>query len=40
VFDLESLVKSWGPCVGCAADLNGNGNVGIVDLLILISSWG
>ncbi len=31
---------SWGPCKGCPADFDGDGNVGVTDLLILLGTWG
>jgi hypothetical protein len=41
VFDLLSLLGSWGPCTGyCAADFDGSGTVNVFDLLQLLGSWG
>jgi hypothetical protein len=38
---LEALLAAWGPCpepqvLGCPADLDGDGTVGVLDLLILL----
>ncbi|MHC5006157.1 MAG: choice-of-anchor Q domain-containing protein [Planctomycetota bacterium] len=33
------LRASWGPCEGCEADLNGDGQVDIRDLLRLLADW-
>jgi hypothetical protein len=38
--DLAEMLGSWGPCVGCNADLDGNGEVGGADLAELLGSWG
>ena len=43
--DFAELLESWGPCPdpcppSCPADLDGDCNVGIVDLLILLANWG
>ncbi len=38
--DIRLLFASWGPCSGCAADLNGDQVVNIVDFLLLLSVWG
>jgi hypothetical protein len=40
VSDLLALLAAWGPCAGCAADLNGDGQVNVSDLLALLSAWG
>ncbi|TVQ51225.1 MAG: hypothetical protein EA377_13010 [Phycisphaerales bacterium] len=40
--DLLNLLAQWGPCVDCRqcpADLSGNCNVGIADLLLLLANW-
>ena len=37
--DLLLLLGSWGPCVGCVADLNGNDLVNGTDLLLLLGAW-
>ena len=39
--DLDLLLAAWGPCpVGmCAADLDGDGVVGILDFLTLLGNW-
>jgi hypothetical protein len=37
--DLAVLLGAWGPCSGCAADLNGDGSVDALDLAILLGSW-
>ncbi len=31
---------AWGPCKGCPADFDGNGSVGVSDLLALLANWG
>jgi hypothetical protein len=37
--DLKTLLASWGRCsMTCAADLDGDGVVGIADLLMLLES--
>ena len=37
------LITSWGACpappAACLADLNGDGNVNVNDLLIVITHW-
>ncbi|MCA8974636.1 MAG: hypothetical protein KDC98_07935, partial [Planctomycetes bacterium] len=38
--DLAQLLAAWGPCPGCAADLNGNGQVDPGDLAQLLAAWG
>ena len=38
--DLLSLLVNWGPCKGCPADFDGNGEVGFSDLLAVIAAWG
>ena len=30
----------WGPCPVRPSDLNGDGEIGIVDFLILLAAWG
>ncbi len=37
--DLLIVISSWGPCDGCAADFDNNGDVGIDDLLVVIANW-
>ena len=34
------LLATWGPCPGCPTDLDGDGLVGITDLLALLAAWG
>ena len=34
------LLAAFGPCPGCAADLDGDGAVTAADLAILINAWG
>ena len=41
--DLLSLLAAWGPCSrrsGCPADLNNDGTVNELDLVLLIVNWG
>jgi hypothetical protein len=38
--DLLAVINSWGPCPGCATDINDDGVVNIDDLLLVINSWG
>ena len=42
--DFHALVAAWGPCPEppspCPADLNKDGRVTVIDLLILLGSWG
>ena len=40
--DFLALLADWGPCVEecCLADLDLDGNVGIIDFLILLGNWG
>jgi hypothetical protein len=33
-------LSTWGPCTGCAADIDGNGAVDGGDLATLLSAWG
>jgi hypothetical protein len=40
VFDLLAVLGAWGPCSGCAADLDDNGVVDVFDLLALLGAWG
>jgi hypothetical protein len=44
VDDLLAVINSWGPCVGCPADIapppNGDGSINVDDLLEVINSWG
>jgi hypothetical protein len=37
--DLGIMLGAWGPCSGCAADLDRNGNVDGDDLGSLLGSW-
>ena len=40
ITDFLILLGSWGPCVGpCPADLDGSGDVGIVDFLLFMYYW-
>jgi len=32
-------LSAWGSCKACAADLDGNGDVGAADLAIVLSAW-
>jgi probable HAF family extracellular repeat protein len=38
--DIELLFVAWGACAGCAADLNFDQVVNVVDFLLLLSNWG
>jgi hypothetical protein len=38
--DLFAVISNWGPCPGCAADINQSGIVDIDDVLIVVSGWG
>ena len=41
--DLLSLLAAWGPCspkLDCPADLNNDGTVNELDLVLLIVNWG
>ena len=42
--DLIALLTSWGACpeppASCPGDLDGDGMVGVTDLLILLANWG
>ena len=40
VDDLLAVISNWGPCAGCAADINDSGIVDVNDLLSVISAWG
>jgi hypothetical protein len=31
---------TWGICTGCPEDINGDGLVGVFDLLLILSAWG
>ena len=35
----EALRASWGPCDGCEADLDGDGVVGVRDMLAVLAAW-
>ncbi len=37
--DLLELLAAWGPCADCPADFDGNGEVNVTDLLILLSNF-
>jgi hypothetical protein len=39
--DLTAVLLAWGRCAacGCAADIDGDGAVGVVDFLLLLWSW-
>ncbi len=40
--DLVMLLDKWGPCpemVACVGDIEGNGAVDVIDLLIILSNW-
>jgi hypothetical protein len=34
------VINSWGACIDCAADLNGDGVVDVVDLLAVLLTFG
>jgi len=36
----DQCFRTWAVCIECPADLNGDGTVDVVDLLLLISQWG
>jgi hypothetical protein len=38
--DRPAVVAAWGPCAGCAADLDSDRYAGIEDLLTVLSNWG
>lgn len=38
--DLAQVLSRWGPCTGCAMDLNGDGQVNGSDVAIILSNWG
>jgi hypothetical protein len=38
--DLIQLLSAFGPCDGCAEDLNASGAVEFNDLIALLSAWG
>jgi hypothetical protein len=38
--DLLAVISAWGPCGGCAEDVDRSGDVGFGDLLDVVSSWG
>jgi hypothetical protein len=40
VDDLLAVINAWGPCTGCAADVNLDGDVDVDDLLAVIGAWG
>jgi hypothetical protein len=37
--DLVIMRASWGPCVACPADLDGDDRVGVSDMLLLTAGW-
>ena len=39
IFDLLFLLSEWGPCDGCPADLNRDGTVDVLDLLLVLQNW-
>ena len=40
IADLPSLLDEWGLNAGGPPDFDGDGNVGILDLLFLLDNWG
>lgn len=40
VSDLLAVINAWGPCSGCAADIDDSGVVDVSDLLAVINGWG
>lgn len=40
VLDLLAVLDEWGCTGNCNADFDGNGDVNIIDLLIVIGNWG
>ena len=43
ILDLLTLLTNWGPCPlaeDCQADLDGDGEVDVVDLLLVLAKWG
>jgi hypothetical protein len=38
--DVLSVIMTWGPCEGCTNDWDGNGAVGGMELMLVISAWG
>jgi hypothetical protein len=39
VLDILEVLAAWGPCPGCPADLNGDGDVNVLDLLDVLAHW-
>ena len=39
VEDLLEMLAQWGSCNRCAADLNDDGAVNTIDLLLLLGNW-
>ena len=39
VGDVLLVLASWGACIDCPADLDGNGTVNVTDLLIVLDNW-
>ncbi len=43
IVDFLNLLTDWGPCpkgMDCFADLNGDGEVELIDLVLLLENWG
>jgi hypothetical protein len=40
ITDFLALLAAWGPCPGCAEDIDGDGEVGVTDFLLLLGAWG
>jgi len=38
--DVLEVVASWGPCLGCLADVNNDGAVEFADLLQVLADYG
>ena len=39
-FDLEQVIADWGPCPGCAGDVNGDDIVDRIDAALVLAKWG
>ena len=37
--DLLATISAWGPCLACAADVNGNAAIEFGDVVSILAAW-